>query len=290
MRKFTASESDIGVRADIFLAKQYPGFSRSSLEALFDNHSVAIGQKPIKASHKIAGSDIVAVDDKLITAVPDTVDLPIIYEDQNVVVIDKPAGILTHSKGALNYESTVASFIGPKLDKELTGNRAGIVHRLDRHTSGVIITAKNRQTQTWLQKQFSTRRTKKTYLAVVEGNLELNEAVIDAPIARNPKKPQTFYVNNAGKPSQTQYKVLKTFIKDKKPYSLVELKPLSGRTHQIRVHMAYIGHPVVGDSLYGRSGPNLLLHAQSLELTLPGGVRKVFKVPLPAYLTDFAKL
>jgi 23S rRNA pseudouridine1911/1915/1917 synthase len=290
MQKFLVKPADTGVRADIFVAAQYPKFSRSALEMLFENGSISLEGKLLKPAHKLQPGQTLSIDETLLDYNPEPIELEVIYEDDNVVVINKPAGILTHSKGVLNPESTVASFVGPKLDKQLAGNRAGIVHRLDRGTSGVIITARNSMAQTWLQKQFAGRRTKKTYLAVVEGTLELEEAVIDAPIARNPKKPQTFYVNNSGKPSQTQYKVLKSFIKDKKAYSLIELKPHTGRTHQIRVHMAYIGHPIVGDHLYGLSGPNLLLHAQSLELTLPGGVRKVFSTPVPAYLTDFTKV
>src|SRR5262249_28394801 len=141
---------------------------------------------------------------------PPKISLPIIYEDNDVIVIDKPAGILTHAKGALNTEATVASFIESKLAEDLPkNNRAGIVHRLDRATSGVIITAKHDKALKWLQKQFSTRKTKKLYLAIAEGELEPAEAIIDAPIARNPRKPQTFYVSPIGKPAQTEYKLLK---------------------------------------------------------------------------------
>jgi 23S rRNA pseudouridine1911/1915/1917 synthase len=289
MREFKAAESDTGVRADIFLAGKYPEFSRSSLEGLFDAQKVTLGGRPLKASHKIAGRDVLSVDDKLITAKPKRVELPVIYEDENVLVINKPSGILTHSKGALNREATVASFISPKLDEIMAGNRAGIVHRLDRLTSGVIITAKNPKAVAWLQKQFSTRKTKKIYQAITEGIPQLTEAVIDAPIARNPKKPQTFYVNRAGKPAQTEYKVLKSFGGEGKDYSLMKLRPLTGRTHQLRVHLAYIGHPVAGDPLYGHAGQHLLLHAASLELNLPNGTRRVFEAPLPDYFKDFTE-
>ena len=289
MPEFKATSSDIGVRADIFIAKQYPSHSRSALEGLFSGHKVTAGGQPVKPSHKIIDGEALKVDDELITAEPEAIDLPVIYEDENVLVINKPAGVLTHSKGALNTEGTVASFIRPKVDKSLVGNWAGIVHRLDRPTSGVIITAKNRAAQSWLQKQFSTRKTKKTYLAVIEGQPKLNQAIIDAPIARNSKKPQTFCVNPEGKPAQTEYRVIKLFQAAGKTYSLVELKPLTGRTHQIRVHLAYIGHPVAGDAVYGRQGEHLLLHAAKLELTLPGGVRQVFSAPEPDYFSEFIK-
>ena len=285
MRHFEVAAGQVGQRADKFLAGQYPEFTRSSLGALFERGFVMINDKPAKPSQTIKVSDSVKVDETLLKSKPPKIDLPILYEDEDVLVIDKPAGILTHSKGALNSEATVASFIEPKL-QGLSGNRAGIVHRLDRPTSGVIITAKTSHALAWLQKQFSARKTKKTYLAVVEGKLEPKQAIIDAPIARNPKKPQTFYVNSGGKPAVTEYKV----IKELETSTLTELKPLTGRTHQLRVHIAYINHPIVGDGVYGHPAEHLLLHAKSLELTLPNHQRLVFEAPLPAYFKEYAQL
>jgi 23S rRNA pseudouridine1911/1915/1917 synthase len=286
MSVFKPTAADVGLRADIYLAGQYPQFSRSSLEKLFDG-LVTVNKQPIKPSFRVSESTKLSVDDSLLKQKPPKISLPVLYEDNDVMVIDKPAGILTHSKGALNTEATVASFIAPKISKDLTGNRAGIVHRLDRATSGVIIVAKDQAALSWLQKQFSNRRTKKTYLAVAEGQPEPPKALIDAPIARNPKKPQTFYVNAAGKPAQTEYKTLKILNKSSNYYSLVELKPLSGRTHQLRVHLAYIKHPVVGDRIYGHEAEQMLLHAQSLELTLPNRQRLVFESPIPKYFEEF---
>jgi 23S rRNA pseudouridine1911/1915/1917 synthase len=289
MREFETAESDIGLRADIFIAGQYPQFSRSSLEGLFDSKQVTLGKEPLKPSYKIRPGDKLSVDETSLMQTPPDIDLPVIYEDEDVLVINKPAGVLSHSKGALNNEATVASFIKPKLDKDLLPlNRAGIVHRLDRQTSGVIITAKNQAAQKWLQKQFSARKTKKIYSAIVEGQPDPPEAIIDTPIKRNPKKPQTFYVNSSGKTAQTHYKLIKSFTKSGKNYSLLTVQPQTGRTHQIRVHLAYINHPVVGDRVYGHEGPNLMLHANSLELTLPSRERRIFSVPPPKYFNDFA--
>ncbi len=283
-----AGEPDIGVRADVFVAAHYPAFSRSSLDTLFESGAVLINDKTAKAGYKLRLSDVVSVDDSLLRQAAPVIELPILYEDADVMVINKPAGILTHSKGALNLEGTVASFIKPKItDKTLSGNRAGIVHRLDRGTSGVIIAAKNTKALHWLQKQFSQRNVKKSYLAIVEGNLKPPHAVIEAPIARNPKKPQTFTVSPVGRPATTEYEVKRSFIRSGKTYSLVELKPLTGRTHQLRVHLAYISHPIVGDNVYGHNGQPTLLHAESLELTLPSGERKVFKIEPPAYFKEF---
>ena len=140
---------------------------------------------------------------------------------------------------------------------------------------------------TKLQKQFAQRKTKKIYLAIVEGEPKPEQAVIDAPIARNPKKPQTFRVSPEGKSAQTQYSVLKSFVKKDKRYSLLELKPLTGRTHQLRVHLAYIGHPIVGDHVYGSDGARLMLHATSLEITIPTSQRKVFEAAMPQDIKDF---
>jgi len=289
MKKFTVSEAAAGSRLDVFVAEQYPQFTRSSLEALFDQGSVQLNGRASKASAKIRTNDSVSLDDELLIAEPPEVQLPIIYEDDSVIVIDKPDGLLTHSKGALNLEPSVASFIKAKLnDENLIGNRAGIVHRLDRRTSGVIITAKNEASQKWLQKQFSTRKVKKQYLAIVEGTLEPQKALIDAPIARNPNRPQSFMVSSSGKPAQTEYEALEHIEKKGEHYTLVNLRPRTGRTHQLRVHLAYINHPIVGDNIYGHDGPKLLLHAASLELTLPDKSRRTFSSPTPDKIEDFS--
>jgi 23S rRNA pseudouridine1911/1915/1917 synthase len=288
MRKFSASEADAGARLDVFVAAKYPEFSRSSLEALFEKNLVLVNDSPAKPSYKIRGEEVVKVDETPLKVVPPAIDLPIIYEDDEVIVINKPDGVLTHSKGALNQEATVASFIKTKLkEKKLAGNRAGIVHRLDRHTSGVIITAKTEAAQKWLQKQFSTRRVKKTYLAIVEGRLDPGKALIDAPISRNPNKPQTFGVQAGGKSAQTEYETLECFEKNGRIYSLLKLLPRTGRTHQLRVHLAYLGHPIVGDSVYGKAGTELLLHAEALELTLPNKSRQTFRAPVPEKIKSF---
>jgi 23S rRNA pseudouridine1911/1915/1917 synthase len=289
MKKIVVDDENAGSRADIFVAKQYPRFSRSSLEGLFDDGRISIDNKPIKSAYKVKLGEVLKVEDRLLFNQPAKIKLPILYEDADVMVIDKPAGILTHSKGALNTEATVASFIRPKVDNVIEGNRAGIVHRLDRATSGVIITAKHPEALKWLQKQFSARKTKKTYLAVVEGVIEPSAAIIDAPILRNSKKPQTFQVNKQGKSAQTEYRTLKVIEKNGACYSLIELRPLTGRTHQIRVHMAYIKHPVVGDQLYGHPDSGLMLHARQLELTLPNRQRMIFESPMPNLFGAYVK-
>lgn len=290
MREFKASADNAGMRADIFVAKKYPKFTRSSLEELFERKHILVNKQPAKPALKLHSQDLVEVDEQLLKSTPPKIKLPILYEDDQVLVIDKPAGILTHAKGALNLEGTVASFIKSKIkDKSLVGNRAGIVHRLDRDTNGVIITARDNESMRWLQRQFSLRKAKKIYTAVVEGEPKPASAIIDAPIARNPKKPQSFHVSASGKSAKTQYKVIKTVARAGKLYSVLELRPTTGRTHQLRVHMAYIGHPIVGDRVYGHAGDHMLLHASSLELTLPSRERKVFSSALPEYIESYLK-
>lgn len=288
MLKVTVTSDDVGKRADIYVAEHLQKYTRSSLKVLFQSGKIKVNGKIIDVAYKLRENDKIEIDDSQLKASPKKIELPVIYEDEDVIVMNKPAGILTHSKGALNFEPSVASFIKSKLtDKSLTSNRAGIVHRLDRPTSGVIIAAKHAKAMTHLQKQFSTRNVKKSYLAIVEGEPEPKKAIIDAPIGRNPRKPQTFKVGSAGKPSQTEYRTLKKLELDGKSASLVEFKPKTGRTHQIRVHAAYIGHPLVGDFVYGHEAPKMYLHANSLELTLPNSQRKVFEVEPPA---DFKEL
>lgn len=288
MAKFKVSQDDVGKRADVFIRELYPDFTRSSLERLFDNQSVSTDKTPVKAGQKLKTGQIIEVDDSWLKVKPPKINLPVIYEDSSVTVIDKPEGILSHSKGVINDEATVASFITKRInDSDLAGNRAGIVHRLDRGTSGVIITAKNSDSLKHLQKQFSQRRTKKTYLAIVEGKLEPSNAIIDVPIMRNPKRPQTFMIASRGKPATTAYKVIREFKYGNKEYSLVEMSPTTGRTHQLRVHMKYLNHPIVGDHIYGQAADHIYLHAKSLELTLPGGERRIFEAALPDYFKEF---
>jgi 23S rRNA pseudouridine1911/1915/1917 synthase len=266
-------------RLDQCVIRKQPGLSRSFAVRLIQEGDVLVnGQPQLKAGYKVRPADkiVVTAHEAKVTVFP-KIDLPIIYEDKDCVVINKPVGLLTHSKGAFNPEATVSTWLRSRM-KAPEGQRAGIVHRLDRATSGVMICAKTPEALSWLQKQFSTRKVKKTYIAVAEGILKEPTAIIDMPIERNPKKPQTFRVGSNGKSALTEYKVLKTTSK----LSLLELKPTTGRTHQLRVHLEHLGHPIVGDTFYGgQAAERLFLHAKTLEVTLPNRERKVFEVPLP---------
>ncbi len=278
MLRFTASELDAGIRLDSYVSSKIPSVSRSFIQKLEEQGKVLVNSQKARTSHKIREHDIIEVDfDETAVHNTPTINMEVLYEDDDCLVVNKPAGLLTHSKGAFNPEATVASFIRPKLTG-LSGERAGIVHRLDRATSGVIITAKTPEAMAWLQKQFSQRKVKKTYFAIIEGHLKPNQAIIDIPIERHPRTPKIFRTSAGGKPAITGYKVAET----SPHYSLVELTPQTGRTHQLRVHLSHLGHSIVGDTFYqGKTSERLYLHAQRLELTLPNRTRKVFEVPVP---------
>lgn len=272
-------------RLDLRVVEQMPTLTRSFAIKLIGDGKVTVnGAVVTKAGYKMRPGDEVVVDhdDELFRQIP-AIELDVVYEDDDCVVINKPAGLLTHSKGAFNPEATVATWLRGRL-RSMEGERAGIVHRLDRATSGVMICAKTPEAHAWLQKQFSQRRVHKHYQAIVIGQLDPAEAIIDMPIERNPAKPQTFRVGSNGRPAVTAYKVVTTTSS----YSLVDLKPETGRTHQLRVHMKHLGHPIVGDVLYdGVLAERLYLHARELELTLPSRERKVFTVPLPSEFAAF---
>ncbi|HLB66433.1 MAG TPA: RluA family pseudouridine synthase [Candidatus Saccharimonadales bacterium] len=286
MLNFDVTDIYQNERLDKFLTEKVPDLSRSFITKLIADKKIYINEKAPKPSGKLKTGDKISVNYNLnLLKKSPKIKLPIIYEDNDCIVINKPAGVLSHSKGLFNPEATVASFIKDKI-ADMSDNRAGIVHRLDRGTSGVMICAKNKKSQAWLQKQFSARNVKKSYIALINGNLEPKAAVIDMPIERNPRKPQTFRTGPNGKPAVTQYKT----INQNDAYSLIELRPETGRTHQLRVHLKQLNHPIVGDDLYdGSEAGRLYLHALSLELTLPNRKREKFTAKLPLEFSKMVK-
>lgn len=273
------------MRADLVLANQYPIFSRAALAKLFDKGLVKFHGRILKTGEKLLSNALLDADVSSLQITDEHIDLPLLFEDDDVIVINKPAGILTHVQGPFNPEATVATFLRSRT-AELTGERAGIVHRLDRPTSGVIVGAKNPRALSFLQKQFADRSVKKTYMAIVKGHLTEKEAIIDMPIERNPKAPATFRIGPNGKAATTRYRV----VSESSDASLLELKPVTGRTHQLRVHLAHIGHPIIGDPLYGKGkhGDRLFLHAMSLEIMLPHEDQpRIFTAPLPNEFKEY---
>lgn len=281
-------------RLDKQLVKKYPNYNRNTLQSFIKAGYVSVNDKiatkpntlvEADAKIKLNLPDALTDTEKKQSAIakmrPET-----LFEDDNVLVLNKPSGLLSMAKGEYTAEPTLEDY-------------GLLVHRLDRDTSGVVILGKNESTQTMLRKQFQDRKAHKTYYAIVEGRPKLDEAMIDLPMARNIKHPTTFVVDANGKPAQTYYKVIKA-AEAKNPetgqveiLTLLELRPTTGRTHQLRVHLNYLGTPILGDRVYGNSPANtklrLFLHASELEITIPGqptNQRVTFKAPLPREFSD----
>ena len=253
----TETPDDGKIRIDAFLAKKHPDYSKTSLRKLIKSGHLTInGITECNPLTRISEDDEIHLTFPEKQPAPDLDSLRI-FENENVLVVDKPAGLLSVRSGMLGTEPTLEDY--------------GLVaHRLDKLTSGVIILAKNPTTRSFLQKQFQQRKVHKVYFAIIEGQPKLPEAEINIPIKRNLARPTTFKVDPTGRPAETYYKVVATSEK----YSLLELRPKTGRTHQLRIHLSYLGHPIVGDPIYGRSSEpktRLMLHAYSLEITIPTG-------------------
>jgi 23S rRNA pseudouridine1911/1915/1917 synthase len=271
------TDEDGVVRIDKFLSLKFPEYSRAALAKLFTLNLIKYKGETIQPGHKLRPGAVIEYDLGPLQEKPEVIQLPIIYEDDNVLVVDKPAGIISHARGKFWQEASVASFIRDRISG-MDGERGGIVHRLDRATSGVMICAKNEASLKFLQKQFHDRKVTKTYIALTENKPKEDEAIIDAPIGRNMKDPKKFHVSQDGKNAITRYKVINGSVKK---YS-IELFPQTGRTHQLRIHLAYINCPIIGDELYGgKKFERLMLHARSLEIVLPDGSSKLFESKLP---------
>ena len=272
------------VRLDIYLSTKFDTtISRSLWQKYIKAGYVSVNNKVVTTpKFEVDETDEIALN--LPEKEQADVDLPILYEDNDVIVVNKPSGLLTHAKGGLSDEPTVAEIIRPKTSFATDTDRPGIVHRLDRDTSGLLIIAKNPESAAHLQRQFAERTAKKTYIAITDGKPKLNAAKIDLPIGRNPSAPSTFRIDPNGKPAQTTYHVLA----ENDAQSLIELKPTTGRTHQLRVHLTHLNAPILGDRVYGKSSDcRMMLHAQKLEITLPSGERKVFEAAVPDEFKKF---
>lgn len=270
-------------RLDVLLASRYPETSRSTWQKHIKAGHVSVNDKLVtSAKQEVSDADAISL------SIPEATDfsehtLPIVYLDDDVIVVNKPAGILTHSKGALNDEFTVAEFFRRYTTVGLGTNRPGIVHRLDRDTSGIIIGARTPEAFALLKSQFADRKTKKYYIAVTDGTPKQPVAKIDVPIGRNPASPSTFRPDSKGKPAITDYKVLES----DGGHALLLLHPHTGRTHQLRVHMSYLGTPITGDRVYGKASDRLYLHAYKLEVTTAPEKRLIFIAPVPDKFSNY---
>jgi 23S rRNA pseudouridine1911/1915/1917 synthase len=275
MPKLKVPREFVGQRIDVVLSKLEPSMTRNSWQKLIKDGRISVNDELVKSPSLKTPTGNISFTLPQSTQPPvDAVDT--LYEDTQVIVLNKPPGILTHAKGTLHTEWTLADYIAKKTED--TGNRPGIIHRLDRDTSGVIIVAKTNKAKQQIQTQFANRTVKKHYVAILEGVVANNKARFEWPIGRNPKKPSRFYVDSNGKPAVSILRVKQRFAAS----TFVDVEPLTGRTHQIRVHMAHFGHPISGDRFYGtvNTKHRLWLHAKTLELTL-NSKRRIFKADLP---------
>jgi len=279
------------VRLDRYVSETLRLLSRSQIKAR--SLTAKVNGKDVKNSRLVKQGDILELrwqDSPPVNIIPQDIPLEIIYEDDNCVVVNKAQGMVVHP-GAGNRQDTLANALyfrrlnrGGKISDAETGNvRLGIVHRLDKDTSGIIITAYNEEAHAFLAEQFKARKTRKTYTAIVQGAPKETKGRIETFIARDPKDRKKFTVSANGRNAVTYYKVINSW----RSHSLLLLRPRTGRTHQLRVHLRYIGCPILGDPIYNGAdklfpGASLMLHSKSLAIILPGEAEeRVFSSPIP---------
>ena len=283
------------MRLDKALPVLVPELSRSAAQRLFDAGHVRVNGAPRRAADSVVPGDVIDIEiPPASSAVPQAEALPLVvlYEDDDVIAIDKPAGLVVHP-GAGNAGGTLVNALlhhVPDVADVGDEQRPGIVHRLDKETTGVMLVAKTAAAYTILQEQFRLRQIRKTYLALCVGDVQPPRGVIDKPIARDPLHRQRMAIVPGGREAVTEFVVIERMQIEGRPYSLVRAHPRTGRTHQIRVHFASIGFPVVGDLLYGagrdpfskKIAPRHLLHASEIRFRLPAtGEEKALYAPLP---------
>ncbi len=289
--ELTAAEG--GERLDRFVADSLPQLSRSAVQRLIKDGEIQVNGQPAKASLRLEAGDRVQITlppDEPTDIQPESIPLDVLYEDEDLAAVNKPAGMVVHPA----YGHTTGTLVNAALARwpEMAAaggmERAGIVHRLDKDTSGVIVLAKSAAALEALQAQFKARTVHKRYLALVEGVPATPGGLIDAPIGRDQKQRKRMAVRHDGRKAVTRY----TLLEDLDSHALLALEPQTGRTHQIRIHLAWLGHPVVGDQVYGFRKQRikmkrLFLHAAELQVDSPtSGDRLTFEAPLPAGLQN----
>lgn len=289
MRQFTVEEN--GIRLDKIISTKYSELSRTMIQKLIEEKKVLVNGKTQKASYKTNIKDEIQVEEievKEIELKPQEIPLEIIYEDSDIIVVNKQKGLVVHPANG-NPDGTLVNAIMAICKESLSGIggklRPGIVHRLDKDTSGIIIIAKNDKSHMNLSEQIKNHEVKKTYIALVRGIIKEDNATIDMPIDRSSKDRKKMAVSKNGRNAITHFKVLKRY----KEYTLLEINIETGRTHQIRVHMSYIGYPIVGDVVYS-NGKNpfgvtgQMLHAKKLEFKHPVTQQEMMlEAPIPEY-------
>ncbi len=289
-----------GERLDKFVASALPHLSRARVQALIEQGQVRVNQRPAKASTRLVSGDEVEVLEPVqpvppaFSALEQQFPLEIVFEDEQVLVVNKPPGLVVHPAPGHPGQTLVDLLLAhdpalANLSSPSEGRWSGIVHRLDKDTSGLLLVAKTPQAQARLTQQFQVRSVVKRYLALLDGQLPLKEGAIEAPIGRDPRQRHRMaVVAQGGRQAQTLFWVEREYAR----FTLARVQILTGRTHQIRVHFAAIGHPVAGDALYGHAQtpqpPRLFLHAMEVQFTHPTtGELVACSAPLPADLQGF---
>ena len=293
-KEYVVEIKDNGIRLDKFLSKCEESLSRMAIQRLIDEENITVNGKVQKQSYRVQENDKIIVkieEPKNIELKAQNIPLDILYEDDDIIVVNKPKGLVVHPAVG-NPDNTLVNAIMEICKDSLSGIggeiRPGIVHRLDKDTSGVIVIAKNDFAHINISNQIKDRQTKKVYTALVRGVIKENEATINMPIARSTKDRKKMAVSKNGKEAVTHFKVIKRY----NGYTLIEVKIDTGRTHQIRVHMSEIGYPIVGDYIYS-NGKNpfevvgQMLHAKSIEFEHPTRNEKMkIEAPLPQYFKN----
>ena len=294
MYKYIVKNESQGKRLDRYVTEQNTEITRTAVQRLIDEKNILVNGKEQKASYKVNENDVVEVEipePKKIEIKAEDIPIEVIYEDSDIVVVNKPKGMVVHP-GNGNLDGTLVNAIMAKCEGSLSGIggeiRPGIVHRIDKDTSGLLIVAKNDKAHVNLSEQIKAHKVKKTYIALVRGVVRENEATIDMPIGRSKTDRKKMAVCKDGKNAVTHIKVLKRW----EHYTLLQVNIETGRTHQIRVHLSYIGYPIIGDYTYS-NGKNEFgvvgqcLHAQKLEFKHPT-TNKIMELeaPLPEYFQE----
>jgi len=286
-------------RIDSWIASKVERFSRTYVQKLIDDKKITVNGRPVKSNYRLKPGDEIVInvpEPEKIEIKPEKIDIEILYEDEDILVVNKPKGMVVHPAFG-NYSGTLVNAImeycGDRLSDINGVIRPGIVHRIDKDTSGVLVIAKNNAAHEFLSAKLKKHDINRVYVAVVEGVIKDECGMIDAPIGRHPVERKKMAVNTKnGRRAITHFRVLERF----KENTYVELKLETGRTHQIRVHMSFIGHPVVGDKVYGRKKQKYNIEGQALHAKLLGfehpttGRYVEFEAELPGYFRELLEL
>ena len=298
MNKEIIVKEEEKIRLDAYISNKMPDLSRMAVKRLLEEDKIKVNGEKAKASNKISKGDKIEIqidEPKDIKIEAQDIPIDIVYEDEDIIVVNKPKGLVVHPANG-NPDGTLVNAIMAICKESLSGIggelRPGIVHRLDKDTSGLLIVAKNDKAHINMSEMIKNREVKKTYIALVRGNIPEDSATINMPIGRSTKDRKKMAVKKDGKEAITHFKVIGRYTTNKGSYTLLEIKIDTGRTHQIRVHLAEIGYPVIGDEVYS-NGKNEFgvhgqcLHAKKLEFKHPiTGKDMTLEAPLPEYFEN----